>query len=63
MKVIVERIEGNFLICETEKGSYVELPLELVPDAYEGAVLKIEFDKEDEKAKRQRIERMMKELF
>ena len=63
MKVIVERIEGDYIICETENGSYAELPLELAPDAYEGAVLKIELDKEDEKAKRQRIERLMKELL
>lgn len=43
MKLIVDRIEGNFAVCETEMRNMVDLSLDILPhNIKEGNVLDIE---------------------
>ena len=41
MKVVIDRFEGSYAVVEINKGKFVNLPKELVPDAKEGDVIVI----------------------
>lgn len=53
MRVIIDRIEGDFVIVELEDGNIIEVNKELFGDAKEGDIYYIEKDIE---AKEERIE-------
>ncbi len=64
MKVIIDRFEGDFAIVELEDKSTIGMPLKLVPEGgKEGDVLKITIDVEETKARRDRIEKLMDDLW
>lgn len=39
MKFTVDRIEGNYAVCEDERGSFHNIPKDLLPNVREGDVL------------------------
>ncbi len=41
MKIIIDRFEGDFAICELPDKSYIDVPSKLFPDACEGDVVDI----------------------
>ena len=51
MKITVDRIEGEFAVCELQNGSFVNIPLCVFGNAKEGDVFNIERD-DEEKEKR-----------
>ena len=63
MKVIVDRIENNFLIIETEVGNTLNIPKELIPGAKEGDVIKIEIDKKQTKNRKKDITDLINQIF
>lgn len=63
MKVIIDRFEGDFAVVEVEKGVMADLPRLLVPDGREGDVVSIEIDRDETKARTDRIAEKAKKLW
>ena len=51
MRVIIDRIEGDFAVCELQNGRFVNIPLCVFEDAREGDVFNVLRD-DAEKEKR-----------
>ena len=64
MKVIIDRFEGDFAVVELDNREMVDLRRKLVPiDAVEGDVLEIKINKQETESRRQRIEKLCKDLW
>ena len=69
IKVIKDRFEGEFAVCEAEKGKMINIEKFRLPaNAKEGDVLivspdKIEIDEEETKKRKKRIEELMRDLW
>lgn len=63
MDVIVDRIEGDYVIVEIEKGNMSKLPLVLVPNVKEGDVISININKSKTKSRNENIKEIMNKVF
>lgn len=70
MKVVIDRFEGKFAVCEKEDRKMINILKDKVPSgAGEGTVLnlydngKIEIDIEETEKQAKKIEKLMKDLF
>ena len=69
MKVIVDRFEGNFAVCEKEDKTMIDIEKSKLPlDTKEGDVLiilkdKIYIDYEETNKRRSHIEKLMDDLW
>ena len=64
MKLVIDRIEGDFAVCETEKGEMVQLPTKALPqNVCEGAVLDIIFNEEETLKRKANIKTKLRNLF
>lgn len=64
MKLTIDRIEGEWAVCEYEKGKTVNLPSALLPaDAKEGDVLRLSVDREATDDQKARAEDLRNRLF
>lgn len=67
--MIIDRIEGDFAVCELENREMVNIEISKLPkDIYEGAVISENengyfIDKEEEEKIKKSIEQKMKRLF
>ena len=63
MKVIIDRFEGDYAVVEIDKGNFVNLPKELVPDAKEGDIVIIRVDHEETNKRKEHVKDLMNQLF
>ncbi len=63
MKVIVDRIEGDYAVVEIAIGKCVNIPRVLVPDAKEGDIIKIEIEKKETEERKKYIKDLMNNVF
>lgn len=63
MKIIIDRFEGEYAVCEIEVGTIVNIPKILVPNATEGDVITIEVDKAETEERRKNVQELMNNLF
>lgn len=70
MKYVVDRIEGNYAVCEDENNKIVNIPLKELPeDIKEKDVISFEEDKiskiliQDTLERKKRIQEMVKDLW
>lgn len=63
MEVIVNRIEGDYLILELPNGNVVEVSKELIPEAKEGDIIKILIDKEKTDIRRKEMQELVDSVF
>lgn len=63
MKVIVDRIEGEYLVVEITKDSFVNIPRILVPTAKENDVISINIDYTETKKRKQEMQKLMNNVF
>ena len=69
MKVIVDRFEGSYAVCEDEEQKMINIEIDKLPQGVkEGDVLIIEgdnikVDKEETETRRERIRRLMEDLW
>lgn len=63
MKVIIDRIEGDYVVVEIGVGKIVSAPKILFQNAKEGDVFKIEIDREETDARKEKIQKLMNNLF
>lgn len=63
MKVVIDRFEGFYAVCEIEKGRFANIPIALVPGAKEGDIVSIEILKEESNDKREKLKNRLNGLF
>jgi hypothetical protein len=69
MKLIIDRFEGNFALCEDEQGNMINIERHKVPmEAVEGDILVIKennivIDLQETENRKQQIKELMTELF
>ena len=63
MKVIIDRFEGEIAVIELAIGKTINVPKELFPNAKEGDVFSIEFDKNETESRKEKITSLMNDLF
>lgn len=63
MKVIIDRIEGDSVIVEIGVGKIISVPRILFQNAKEGDVFKIEIDSEETNIRKEKIQKLMNNLF
>lgn len=64
MKVTIDRFEGDFAVVELADMTFVNMPIQLVPEgAKEGDILSIEVDKKKTNERKKRIEKLMDDLW
>lgn len=69
MKIIIDRFEGNFAVCETEEKKFIDIPKADIPEgAKEGDILSktdkgYNIEKVETEAQREKIKTRMNNLF
>ena len=63
MKVTIDRFEGEYAVCEIEKGRFLNIPAELVPGAREGDIVSIEILREESDTKKEKLKSRLNGLF
>ena len=64
MRIIIDRLEGDFAIVELPSGQMIDCPRAMLPDsAKEGSILNITVDEEATNDKLQKVTERMNELF
>lgn len=68
MKYIVDRIESGYAVCETESGSFSDIPLNDLPKVSAGDVLiekdgRLVVDKSETEERRKRIISLQNDLW
>jgi len=69
MKIIIDRFEGNFAVCETEEKKFIDIPKADIPEgAKEGDILSktdkgYNIEKAETEAQREKIKTRMNKLF
>lgn len=69
MKIIIDRFEGNYAVCETEGKKFIDIPKSDIPEgAKEGDILRktdtdYRIEIAETKEKREEIKKRMNSLF
>lgn len=63
MEVIVNRIEGDYLVLELENGNIVDVPSELIPEAKEGDIITISINKEKTNKRKDEMQDLVDYIF
>ena len=64
MKVIIDRFEGDYAVVELPDLTVVDMPRSLIPEgAKEGDVLVIGIDPDETDKRKERIEKLMNDLW
>lgn len=64
MRVIIDRFEENFAVVELDNKETVNMPRSLVPKgAKEGDVIDIQVNEEKTRKRREKMEKMMNDLW
>ena len=63
-KLIIDRFEGDYAVCETENLEFVNIPKSALPcAAKEGDVISISIDQSETEERKEKIEGLMNSLF
>ncbi len=63
MKVIIDRLEGEFAVVELSDGRMAQLPRVLVPEGREGDVVNITIDPAERQKREATVQALMNDLF
>ncbi|MBQ9915295.1 MAG: DUF3006 domain-containing protein [Clostridia bacterium] len=63
MLYVVDRIEKDILILEGDEDVFYSVPRALLPEAKEGDCVEIHINKEETEKRREKVRRLMEELF
>ena len=63
MKLIIDRFEGAYAVCEMPDQAMVNIPLLVLPNAVEGDVINISIDKDETNQRKNKIENLMKNVW
>lgn len=67
-RYVVDRIEGEYAVCESENSSFINISLSELPPVKEGDCLiydnfRYQKDNDEKKRRKNRIENLMNDLF
>lgn len=63
-KLIIDRFEGEFAVCETEELEFINLPKAALPlGAKEGDVISVSIDESETDKRKEKIDGLMNSLF
>ena len=63
-KLIIDRFEGDFAVCETENLEFVNIPKKALPEnAVEGDVITVKIDGDETRERKKKIDGLMNSLF
>lgn len=63
MRIIIDRFEGEFALCEIENGKILNVPSELFLNAHEGDVFDISFNETETEKRKENVSKRLKNLF
>ena len=64
MKVVIDRIEGNYAVVELKDGNVVDMSIKLLPKgAVEGSIIEITLKKEESKIKKEKIKKATEDMW
>ena len=63
MKLIIDRFEGEFAVCEIEPQKFVNIPKCIIPNAKENDVINIEIDIDETKKRKEKINKLINKVF
>ena len=63
MEVVVDRIEGDFLVLELENKKHINVSKELIPNAVEGDIIDININYEKRAERESEIKKLKDSLF
>ena len=62
-KMIVDRIEEDFIVLEIAEGEFINIPKKLIPEAKEGDFVEIKVNNEESQIQEEKINYLMNDLF
>ena len=63
MKVVIDRFEGEYAVVEIDDGTFGRISKAVLPGAREGDVVSIEIDHGETQMRRERIQKLMDEVW
>ena len=63
MRIIVDRFEGEFAVCELENGKFIDVPKCLFPDSSEGDIFEITKKSNETEIRKAKISKLADELW
>lgn len=64
MKWIVDRIENDFAVCETDNGEMTDININALPKGIkEGDVINVSVDETETEKRKENIDKLMNSLF
>ncbi len=63
MEFIINRIEGEFAVCEGKNGEIFNIPRTVITDGKEGDIIKLLIDKEETLKKKGNTQKRLNKLF
>ena len=63
LKIVIDRIEGEFAVCELENGEFINAPLKLFPDIRDGDVIDISVDRAETDRRKAEAKSRLSSLF
>jgi hypothetical protein len=63
MRIVIDRFEGEYAVCEIEKGRFVNLPRQILEGAKEGDIVKIEILKDETAQRKKDLQARLNGLF
>lgn len=63
-RLIIDRFESGFAVCEIDEGCFVNIPEKALPQGVkEGDVITISVDKSETEKRKEKIDNLMNSLF
>ena len=63
MKIIIDRFEEGFAVCEMPDGTMVNIPKIVLENAAEGDVINVTVDKDETDRRKDKIDKLMKDVW
>lgn len=63
MRIIIDRFEGEFALCETENDKILNVPIEIFENAHEGDVFDIVFNSNETEKRKSSAKSRLNDLF
>lgn len=63
MRIIIDRFEGEFALCETENDKILNVPIEIFENAHEGDVFDIVLNSNETEKRKNSAKSRLNDLF
>ena len=63
MKIVIDRFEGEYAVCEMPDSTMVNIPKIVLEGASEGDIININIDKAETDKRKENIEKLMNDVW